>query len=300
MESRQIRHFLAAYDAGTFSGAADRLGLSQQAVSKSILRLEEQLGARLFERDGRRVRPTYYAEMLLPHARVIAAEVDQFRADLGDMQGGLSGRLRIGVGPSAAGDLVARAVSKLTIERRDIRLNVLAGIYDMMLNDLLVGKLDIIVAIRQTDRNDPLILEENLGIIRYVVVAGSSHSLARRQRVSLAELGQERWLVGANLGAVEDAIEFSFREAGTRLPQTEIETTSVLFTLAMLDAGQHLAILPELLLTRDLDAGRLVRIDIAGTLWERPLIVATRARAPNPPLVEAFKTCLATLMPRPQ
>ena len=58
MESRHVRHFLAAYDAGTFAGAAERLRLSQQAISKSISRLESHLGVRLFERDGRRVRPS--------------------------------------------------------------------------------------------------------------------------------------------------------------------------------------------------------------------------------------------------
>ncbi|KKW90722.1 LysR family transcriptional regulator [Sphingobium chungbukense] len=296
MESRQVRHFLAAYDMGTFAAAAEWLGLSQQAVSKSILRLEAQLGVRLFERDGRRVRPTAYADLFLPHARTIAAESDRFRADLTDMMGGRHGRLRIGVGPSAAADVVASAVRMLTGERADMRLTVLAGIYEMMVSDLLLGKLDVIVAVRQVDRHDPLIREEVLGDIRYAVLAGANHPLAGRGRVTLHDLKNERWLAGANIGAVEQVIDASFRTAGLVRPRPEIETTSVIFTQAMLDGGMHLTILPEMLVARDMKAGRIVKIDVDIEPWTRPLIVATRVRAPKPPVVDAFMANLVKAM----
>ena len=305
MESRQVRHFLAAYDMGSFASAAQMLGLSQQAISKSILRLEAQLGVRLFERDGRRVRPTAYADLFLPHARTIAAETDRFRADLGDMLGGRQGRLRIGVGPSAAADVVARAVSMLTVERPDVRLSVMAGIYEMMVSDLLLGKLDVVVAVRQVDRPDPLIREEALGNIHYVVLAGANHPLAgrgqgqgRKQgRLSLADLAGAKWLAGANIGTVEEAIVASFRAAGVPRPRPEIESTSVIFTAAMLDAGMHLAILPEMLMARDIRAGRIVKLDVDAGPWTRLLVVATRVRAPKPPIVDAFMSSLERAMP---
>lgn len=296
MESRQVRHFLAAFDTGTFAGAGERLGLSQQAISKSISRLETQLGVRLFERDGRRVRPTAYAQLFLPHARTIAAEADRFRADLSDLLGGRHGRLRIGVGPSAAGDVVASAVKAMIAERPDVRVNALAGIYEMMVDELLLGKLDVVVAVRQVDRQDPLIHEEALGDIRYVVLAGAGHPLAGREPLNLAVLKNARWLAGANIGAVEQAIEASFRAAGLARPRPEIETTSVIFTLAMLDAGMHLAILPEMLVARDLEMGRLVRIETDADSWTRPLIVATRVRGPQPPLVGALVDRLRVAM----
>lgn len=296
MESRQIRHFLAAYDSGTFAGAGERLGLSQQAVSKSILRLEALLGVRLFEREGRRVRPTLYAELFLPHARTIAAETDRFRADLGDMLGGQRGRLRIGVGPSAAADIVASAVASLSAELPDVRLSALAGIYETMVNDLMLGKLDVVVAVRQVDRSDPLIREQALGDIHYVVLAGARHPLAGCGRLALGALKEARWLGGANIGAVEQAIEASFRAAGLTRPRPEIETTSVIFALAMLDAGRHIAILPEMLVARDIERGRFVRIDVEAEPWTRPLIVATRVRAPKPPIVDAFMAHLMRAM----
>lgn len=288
MDSRPIRHFLAAYDAGTFTAAAERLNLSAQAISKSILRLEESLGVRLFERDGRRVRPTAYAELFLPHARTIAAETDKFRADLGDMLGGRSGRLRIGVGPSAAADVVARAVIALSEQSPNLLLRVLAGIQEQMTEDLIVGKLDLFVSMRQVDRSDPLIREEEIGSVDYIIVAGPNHPLAGQRDITLAQTARCRWLMGANLGAVEESIEASYRKTGVPRLRPEIETTSVLFTLGMLDGGMHLAILPQMLVARDIAAGRLVRLDIDTSAWRRPLIVATRVRGPKSPQVATF------------
>jgi DNA-binding transcriptional LysR family regulator len=287
MESRHVRHFLAAYDAGTFAGAAERLRLSQQAISKSIARLESQLGVRLFERDGRRVRPTSYAELFVPHARMIAAESDRFRADLEDMLGGRSGQLRIGVGPSPAAGLLADAIHGLK-QGGNIRFSVAAGVYEMMIDDLIRGRLDLLVALRQVDRNERLVREVVLGEVAYVVVAGKSHRLAGRRKIALAEIASERWLAGANIGAVERAYQADFAAAGAPLARPRIETTSVLFAHATLDDGTHLAILPELMVRREVRGGRLVVLDVDAQPWTRPLVVATRVRAPNPPLVASL------------
>lgn len=250
-----------------------------------MLRLEADLGVRLFERDGRRLRPTAYAALFLPHARTIAAETDRFRAELGDMLGGRKGQLRIGVGPSAAADVVARAALALAADRPGIKLRILAGLQQSMAEDLMLGKLDMFVALRQNDRPNPLIHEEELGPVHYRVVAGQAHPLAgksqRQGRLPLARLADARWVLGANIGAVDASIDAAFRTAGLPPPQPAMETTSVLFTLAALDGGQHLSILPEMLVAPDLRSGRLVRIDIDAAPWSRPLIVATRVRGPR-------------------
>lgn len=287
MEPRHVRHFLAAYEIGTFAGAADRLRLSQQAVSKSILRLEADLGVRLFERDGRRLRPTPYADLLMPHARTIATEADRFRTDLQDRLGGRTGQLRIGVGPSPAAGLLAGAVQSLN-EGGNVRVSVSAGIYETMIDDLILGRLDLLVALRQVDRTEPLVREDLLGDAAYVVVAGVMHRLATQSRISLAELASERWIAGTDMGAVERSYRASFAAAGVAFPRAEIETTSVLFALATLDYGLHLAILPELMVRRDVRGGRLAILDVDAEAWCRPLVIASRVRAPASPLLAAL------------
>ncbi len=288
MESRQIRHFLAAYDLGTFVAAADQLGLSQQAISKSIQRLELQLGVQLFERDARRVRPTRYADMFVPHARTIAAEAARFRADLDDMLGGRRGRLRVGIGPSAAASVVATASKSLGVKQPGVKMSALAGLYESLIQDLMLGALDMVVALRQVTRDNKMVREEHLGDVRYAVVAGAGHPFAGRKGLSLTDLKDEIWISGANIGEVEQQIEASFRATGMARRRIDIETTSILFTLSLLDSGVHLAILPELLVQRDCDEGRLALLDVDTSAWTRPLILATRVRGANIPLVQIF------------
>ncbi len=288
MELRQIRHFLAAYDLGTFVAAADQLGLSQQAISKSIQRLELQLGVQLFERDARRVRPTRYADMFVPHARTIAAEAARFRADLDDMLGGRRGRLRVGIGPSAAASVVASASKSLGAKQPGVKMSALAGLYESLIQDLMLGALDMVVALRQVTRDNKMVREEHLGDVRYAVVAGAGHPFAGRKGLSLTDLKDEIWISGANIGEVEQQIEASFRATGMARRRIDIETTSILFTLSLLDSGAHLAILPELLVQRDCAEGRLVLLDVDTSAWTRPLILATRVRGANIPLVQIF------------
>ena len=101
MELRRVKHFLAVVDQGSFTAAAQKLGVSQQAVSKSINVLEDELGVRLFERDTRLVTLSRFGELLLSHARNIDAEAQQFKRHLEDAVGVRSGRLVIGAGLTA-------------------------------------------------------------------------------------------------------------------------------------------------------------------------------------------------------
>lgn len=290
MESRQLRHFLAACEARSFAGAAIELGLTQQAVSKSVQALEQRLGVTLFERGGRRLQPTADAELLLPHARVIAAEMDGLRLALADRAQG-EPALRIGVGPSAAG-LVAGAVATLLAERPRLRCRVVEGTARSLSGELVAGRLDLMVAVRLTDQIDPLLAERPLGAVDYAVLAGQRHPLAAAPPEALAGLAQAEWLFGADLGDVRDAVDASFRAAGLPPPRSRVETASLGLLLALLDRGRHLTILPAPMAEAHIRAGRLARIHIPGAEWRRPLILATRRRGASHP---AAQDCIARI-----
>lgn len=285
MESRQVRHFLAVYEAGTFAAAGKLLGLSQQALSKSIGRLEQQLGVLLFERDGLRVRPTGFADLYLPHARAIFAEGERFRAQLRDAVGTGRGTIRMGVGPTAASGIAARAVAELTESHPATRVTLLAGLYDQMRSDLLAGRLDLFVANRPLVSSDPLLVEEVLGSARYLAVVGSSHPLVRRPSCALADLVDTPWLAGRNMGDVDDAITRSFAEAGLKRPAATIETTSVLFTLSLLRVGRHVAVLPEEIVSPEIASGQLCDLKLDASGWSLPVVMAYRASSIRLPVL---------------
>lgn len=298
MESRHVRHFLAVYDAGTFAAAGKELGLSQQALSKSIERLEQQLGVRLFERDGHRLRPTAFADLYLPHARTVFAEGEQFRAQLRDVLGNERGTIRIGVGPTAASGIVAQAVARVAEAHPKVRIASMAGLYDDMCRDLLVGRLDLFVANRPEGTTDRLVQEEVLNHARYVAVTSASHPLAARLPVSLADAAEESWIYGRNLGAVAQSVAASFRAAGLKPPVSTIETTSILFTLSLLRAGRHVTVLPWDVVVADVEAGRLVDLGLGDESWSLPVVMALRPTSVRLPVLARLMDDLRDLARR--
>lgn len=277
VEWRTVSHFIAAAETGAFSAAAARLRLSQQAISQSVARLEANLGTRLFDRDGRRLRLTPAGELLLPHARAITAEAARFRAGLDDLTGGTRGTLRLGLGPSAATHGTAAAVARFLARRPGLRLVVMNGLFDDLASALVGGRLDLFIAVRQDDRPAPLLGETVLGRISYGVFAGSGHPLAHGS-APLAALAAARWIGGAQLGTVAAEAAAVFAGTCLALPPPAVETSSVAFARALLAEGGHLMILPETLVAADVAERRLVRLDGPGP-WHRPLVLARRARA---------------------
>src|SRR5688500_17725122 len=103
MELRQLEYLVAVVEAASFSGAAQRLGVTQPSISEQIRKLERELRQPLLDRLPRRVVPTPAGHKLVAHARRILAEVSEAAASACDEQGGrLGGRLVVGAIPTIA------------------------------------------------------------------------------------------------------------------------------------------------------------------------------------------------------
>ncbi len=95
METQNLRAFVLVAETGSFSEAAEKLHLTQPAVSKRVALLEEQLGSELFDRIGRNVSLTEAGEALLPHALAVQRELDAAARSVRDLAGDVSGHLRL-------------------------------------------------------------------------------------------------------------------------------------------------------------------------------------------------------------
>jgi DNA-binding transcriptional LysR family regulator len=95
MDTQNLRAFLLVAESGSFSIAAEKLHLTQPAVSKRVAQLEEQLGASLFDRIGRKISLTEAGEALLPHARSVQLELQAAERSVRDLSGEMAGLLRL-------------------------------------------------------------------------------------------------------------------------------------------------------------------------------------------------------------
>ncbi|HEY5757109.1 MAG TPA: LysR family transcriptional regulator [Steroidobacter sp.] len=276
MELRQLRYFIAIIEHGGFSRAASELGRTQQALSKAMQALEEELGVRLLDRNSQVASPTAFGKLLLEHSRAIEHEARSFRTKLGQLLEAEAGAVRLGTGPSAAGGLVARAVLDLQRTRPRIRLDVINGVHADLVCSLQQGRIDLAVCVETDTLDAGNLVRETLGEDEYVIVCGQSHPLAQRREISVADLTDVRWIVGRKLGDVELAWAALFDEAGLARPKPAIETNSLEFCRAALREGAHLSVLTRSLIDDELRSGQLRALAVAQAAWRRPIVLLYR------------------------
>lgn len=294
MELRQLKHFLSVIECGSFSAAAKQLGLSQQALSKSIAALEDTTGVRLFDRDTRNLSLTNFGEMLAAHARNIDAEAQQFHRHVDDVLGVKSGRLMIGAGPTAAGHIVAEAVNRLTIARPRLRISVMDGNTETLTPMLLRGALDVIVCVQDDATDNPLVTQEVIFQERLRLLAGATHPLASMRKVKLSQTTAYPWMLGWRNEGLAKSVARLFSARDLKPPVAALDTTSVTFARSVLGYGRHLAVLPEHLFAPELAAGSLAALALDANLteWSNPITLSYRRNSTRSPATMSLVTQL--------
>lgn len=288
MEIKQLQHFIAVVDAGGFSLAARRLGLTQQAISKSLQTLERSVGVPLLDRSGRRVRPTAAGRALLARATAVVAELRAFDASLGNEQRGRRERLRVGTSPTAIAPVVTPAVLALARAHPGVAVEVTGGLRRELLPMLERGDLDAVVCLDIEEHRDRSLRREVLCDDEYAVVAGRRHPLCRRDDVETADLAAWPWILGRNLGDVASAWESVWNDAGLPAPVPAMETNSLDFCRLALRDSQYLTILPRGLVAADVVARRLQIIPVADFAWDRPISLYRLRTAASGPALESL------------
>lgn len=184
MELDQLRYFLRVAETGNVTRAAQDLGISQPALSRSILRLEEELGRPVFERGTRALSLTEAGTLLLTRARQALTLLDETKAEIAD--DGQSGRVRVGAIPTIAPYFLPEILRRFSREFPRAEVIVRESTTDLLLKHLAQGEIDLAVlalpvAARHIDV-EPLFDEELL------LVLPVEHSLVAKAKVRLDDL----------------------------------------------------------------------------------------------------------------
>lgn len=225
MELRDLRYFLAIAELGQVNRAADRAGRTQPALSKSIRRLEEQIGAKLVVRNGRTIQLTAVGEALLIRARAVCQLVDESTEELASVAQGNLGLIRIGTVPTAADSVLPAAFKRLTAEQSRIHFQVTLGMTDLLRKLLRTGEVDLVVCpLVESDKGE--FGCQTLGSDDLVVAARRQHALTRKS-VRLKDLLDYEWLLSLKTNASRQWLEQRFRSRGLPAPVIRVETNSV-------------------------------------------------------------------------
>ncbi len=283
MELRQLSHFLAVAEAGSLSTAAERVGVTQQALSKSLGRLEAALGGKLFERNARGMVLSRLGESITEHARQILAEAGHLQHTASAALGLQRGRLVIGLSPIAATSKFGKQVMRFSEQYPGVRIDVESGIEPEFIARLNRGEIDVAISSQIGERADSVLLEQ-LALERWGV-AGSTENEKLSAATSLSDLAGSRWIIGRNTAVLDIQIMDAFRSAGLTPPRPWIMTTSVLFILQAVQNSQCLAILPQSLCE---GMANLQWRDLGQGAWTTPVFLMRRKRAVIDDLAKAL------------
>jgi DNA-binding transcriptional LysR family regulator len=176
-ELRLLKHFVTVYRTQSFRVGAEELGISQSTLTKSIARLENHLGVRLFNRTTRMVEPTDTARQLLPMAESTLASAGLFDEEARMLAGGKLGSIRVGAIALAAETLIVDALVQLTNSHPELEVEVVVGGSDIY-RDLATGTCDVAVGDEANFANSPHALSlrmEPISTERLVLVHRTGH-----------------------------------------------------------------------------------------------------------------------------
>src|SRR5260370_21977902 len=143
MELHQLRYFCAVAETGSFSRAAERCQVSQQSLSQQILKLESELGTRLFDRLGRSVRLTEVGKTFLPRARAVLRELESARSDVVESKDSVSGQVTVGVIPTVAPYFLPPILAAFSKRFAEAAVSVVEEITPLLLERLRAGTIDL-------------------------------------------------------------------------------------------------------------------------------------------------------------
>ncbi|HLZ00489.1 MAG TPA: LysR family transcriptional regulator [Candidatus Angelobacter sp.] len=193
MEVHQLRYFCAVVRAGSFTRAAEQLGIAQPSLSQQIRALEKQVGMPLFERLGRSVRLTPHGEALRQPAMEILQQIAAVKSSLANMHEGIRGKLRIGVVPTIMPYLIAPRIGEFIKHFPEVDLQFVEELTPGLLEGLQVGDIDVAVTGLPV-RNPDVVCCELLREPLFLLVS-QHHELARKDSVALSDLKNERFLL---------------------------------------------------------------------------------------------------------
>lgn len=181
LDLRQLEAILEICRAGSLSGAARRLGVTQPSLSKSIARLEEQLGVRLFDRSGGAAQATEYGRLLAERGRRLLGSAAALRRELQQLASGSGGKLRIGVGPATRLKPLPQVVRELLARYPELQLETLHENGAEIMRGVDEGRYDLAFGYYENASPYGELMRIKLFEDRQVCVATPDHPIHQRQ-----------------------------------------------------------------------------------------------------------------------
>tara|TARA_R110002126_G_scaffold55050_1_gene148485 strand:+ start:117 stop:1007 length:891 start_codon:yes stop_codon:yes gene_type:complete len=286
-DPRHLIQLSMIVEAGSFQGAADRLGMTQPALSRNIRLLESRIGTPLFDRSARKAVPTEAGLKLAQHGLTIRIAEDQASAFGAMASRGAVGALRVGAPPIIAGHFLTNRISRFVHDNPLCQVELRVGLVHELRTMLERGQIDIVIGPRGLAEHlaelsfEPLI-DDRIGILCRV-----GHPLETSRAPGPRVLENHRWVAHSRGSTLRLQTETALAAMGIDHVQIGVETDSIRSVLEIVAATDLLSTMPRET-TRPYLSSRLKFLDIDHPQFSRPIGIVRRKSLPKKSIAENF------------
>ena len=271
MDSRQLRYFAKAVEAGNLTRAAAALHVAQSALSMHVRHLEQELGVTLLVRSRAGVKPTEQGQLLYEHARTILRQFEQARQEVVSLGKEPHGEVSIGIPATVAPVLVRPLLEYLGRRAPKVTPHIVEAMSGYLLEWLHSGRLDAAILFdsqRLTGLRRKALCVESMYLI------GPPGAFAEGQVVTMAQLPRYPLIIPGRMHGMNLLICRAANQANVTL-DIRVEVDSVSEMVSLVKGGYGYTVLARMGFSRELEAGKVSVAHIERPQIERALVCAT-------------------------
>ena len=247
LKLRDLDILLAVVEAGSMGKAAKRLNISQPAVSKAIVELEDALGVRLLDRGRRGVVPTAYGIALVKHSVTVFNDLRYGIQAIDFLSDPTRGEVRIGTTEPIATAIVLPAIDRLSRKYPRLSFHVLPDDTASLYKDVSERNIEVAIC-RMIGRLPDELVADVLFYDAFSIVTSAKNPLTRRRKLALADLANEPWTLLPFDSFFGSVIAEAFRANGLEPPRPTVASLSINIQNELLATGRFLTVLPGFML----------------------------------------------------
>jgi LysR family hydrogen peroxide-inducible transcriptional activator len=243
MELHQLRYFLAVARTKNFSRAAEQCHVAQPSLSQQIMKLEDELGERLFERTKREVSLTPAGDLLRVHAERVLQEVELARDGVREFRGLVRGRVVLGVLPTVAPYFLPRRLRAFSSRFPAVEVVVHEDTTDQLAAAVLAKEVDLALVSLPVERVG--LAAEEFFDEKLLVALPARHALAKRPRLTFDDLEREAFILMKE-GHCLSGQALQFCRINGFAPQISFRSAQIETVLAFVAKGWGVSVVPEM------------------------------------------------------
>ena len=273
---QQLAAFLAVVTSGSLGRASEQLHVTQPALSRTIRRLEEQVGAALFERHSKGMQLTDIGRALLPHATLLHRESELATEEMKALLGLARGTARVGAIGSIACLTLPLAIGALCKRWPNLQVQVLEGVWDRLAEALVKHEIDLALGVEVEDSQEIVAIQDCRWEDTSHIVAGARHRLRKKRGLTLHDVLNDSWAILPKGTGPFEHMRRMFSAHGLGLPNVVVETRSVTVLKSLVGRSGFLSWMPEPMYEAERKAGLIDALAIPGASDRRTLTAFRR------------------------